>query len=154
MKTISLWQPWASLWLAQTKQGARFKLHETRHWHIKDQWKGWPLEGKRLGVHAAKRFEKDHDPDLADILRTAFGSEWYRTLPTGALIGSIDVVACVPAGQLEPLGDDDRVCGDFADGRWAWRGENPIVLRSPIPWRGSQGIFNVPDEIFAAEKAA
>ena len=146
MKAISLWQPWGSLWLSSVK------LHETRHWHIKDQWKAW-RPGDRIAVHAAKRFEKDHDTDLAAILRRTFGTEWHRTLPTGAIIGTIAVTDCLPAGQIEPLGDDDRECGNFADGRWAWRGADPIILQTPVPWRGSQGIFNVPDEMLSPAAA-
>jgi hypothetical protein len=140
VKTISLWQPWGSLWLSGVK------VHETRHWQIKDHWKDWK-PGDRIAVHAAKRFEKDHNTEFAALLRRACGAEWYRTMPTGALLGSIAVTGCFPAGQLE-LGDDDRECGDFSDGRWAWRGADPIILPSPVPWKGSQGIFNVPDDIF------
>ena len=148
MKAISLWQPWGSLWLATSAAGDRFKLHETRHWHIKDQWRD-SRPGDRIAVHAAKKFEKDHDPTLAEILRKAFGPDWFRTLPTGALIGSIAVIGCYPTATLHDLGADDIVCGNFEEGRWAWRGENPQILAKPIPWRGSQGIFNVPDHYFA-----
>lgn len=62
MRAISLWQPWASLWLSG------FKVHETRHWHITRQWKDWN-PGDRMAVHAAKRFYKDHDGHFADMLR-------------------------------------------------------------------------------------
>lgn len=147
MKTISLWQPWGSLWLSGVK------LHETRHWHIKDQWKDWK-PGDRLGVHAAKKFEKDHDGPFAEILRKTFGANWFRSLPTGALIGSITVTHCLPTATLHDISDDDRECGDFYEGRWAWRGADPIALPTPIPWRGSQGIFNVADDVFAVPETA
>ena len=156
MKAISLWQPWGSLWLS----GA--KVHETRHWHIKDQWRGWK-PSERIAIHAAKKFEKDHDSYLADALRRIFGAEWYRTLPTGAIIGSIQVTGCFPADQIfgaKKYADmdqptrDDFLSGDFSEGRWAWRGAAPIVLPKPVSWRGSQGIFNVPDEIFSNPVAA
>lgn len=151
MKTISLWQPWGSLWLS----GA--KVHETRHWHIKNQWREWNTSA-RIAIHAAKKFEKDHDPYFADVLRRIFGTEWYRSLPTGAIIGSIVVTGCFPAEQIfggkkytamsQPE-RDDFLSGDFSEGRWAWRGALPEFLTAPVPWRGSQGIFNVPDEIFS-----
>ena len=140
MKAISLWQPWASLWLSGRK------IHETRHWHIRNQWKDW-TPGQRMAVHAAKKFVKDIDPeeDLRKILDDQFGGHWAMDLPTGALIGTIAVMDCVSAGLIPDLDEDDRECGNFADGRWAWRGADPIIFPHPIPWRGSQGIFNVPD---------
>lgn len=146
MKAISLWQPWGSLWLSLVK------LHETRDWHIRKQWKDWKVD-ERIAVHAAKRFEKDHDPALAHILRRTFGADWYRTLPTGALIGTILVTDCTPTDQLAP-GADDFECGNFAPGRYAWRGEAPVIFAEPIPWRGSQGIFNVPNELIDAARLA
>lgn len=77
-------------------------------------------------VHAAKRFEKDFalDDPLRLILDDEFGTHWSQYLPIGALIGMVNVVDCVPT--TTPFGDaaasdDDRVCGDFSAGRFAWK---------------------------------
>ena len=45
-------------------------------------------------VHAAKHFEKDFalDDPLRVILDDEFGTHWALTIPTGALIGMVDVV--------------------------------------------------------------
>jgi hypothetical protein len=138
MKAISLWQPWASLWLSGVK------IHETRSWHIRKQWKAWE-PGDRIAIHAAKEFIKDHDAVVEDILRRRCGERWFETLPVGALIGTIIVADCVPTESVITTMADD-VCGDFREGRYAWRGADPIIFPQPIPWRGSQGIFNVPDD--------
>jgi hypothetical protein len=54
------------------------------------------------------------------ILEDEFGSRWALDLPTGALIGMVNVVDCVPTRT--PFDDAaaneaDRVCGDFSAGR-------------------------------------
>jgi hypothetical protein len=140
MKAISLWQPWASLWCSKRK------VHETRHWRCSHR--GWLL------VHAAKHFEKDFEPDdpLRLILDDEFGRHWESDLPTGALIGMVNVVDCQPTRMLfgDPAAsDDDRVCGNFALGRFAWRRDEFRLFDPPIPYRGAQGIFNVPDGLIA-----
>src|SRR5437764_10588997 len=82
-KAISLWQPWASLWCSKRK------VHETRHWRCSHR--GWLL------VHAAKRFETvELDDQLRLILDDEFGDKWAEDLPTGALIGMVNVVNCLP----------------------------------------------------------
>jgi hypothetical protein len=142
IKAISLWQPWASLWLSPNK------IHETRHWPT-------PHRGPLL-VHAAKKFVKDVDPELDDILSSEFGGHWGMDLPTGALLGMVDLIDCIPSENLYnvsgPLltADDptDMACGDFTSGRFAWR-RGPVysVFRQPIPFRGHQSLFNVPRSV-------
>lgn len=135
MKAIALWQPWASLWLSPAKR------HETRHWATKHRG--------RLLVHAAKKFIKDVDPDLEEILKSQFGSQWAMELPTGALIGMVDLVDCIPTAQLyssAPFGNDgcmDVICGDFGPARFGWRRGTYWVFREPIPYVGHQQMFNV-----------
>ena len=137
MKAISLWQPWASLWLSERK------VHETRHWPTSHR-------GPLL-VHAAKRFEKNFELDdpLRIILDNEFGGHWAMDLPTGALIGTVELVACVPTGGLQ-LAIDDYHCGDFTAGRYAWRRGAFHLFTRPIPYRGRQGIFDVRDDELAA----
>ena len=140
MKAISLWQPWASLWLTPRKN------YETRHWATRHR--GW------LAVHAAQRFEKDHPPELAEILRAQFGADWYRTLPAGAIIGVVNVVGCFTTEEIVAYthdDSDDLKCGDFSPGRFGWqRGDDFKLLQNPIPYRGRQSIFSVPDALVMA----
>ncbi len=137
MKAISLWQPWASLWCSKRK------VHETRHWRCSHR--GWLL------VHAAKRFQTvDLDDRLRLILDDEFGDRWTKDLPTGALIGMVNVVDCLPTRALagdSVASDDDEVCGDFTPGRFAWRREEFRCFEQPIPFRGTRRFFNVPDEL-------
>jgi hypothetical protein len=119
-------------------------LHETRHWRCRHRG--------RLLVHAGKRFETNFDADdpLRLILDDEFGADWPTDLPTGALIGMVNVVDCQPTRS--PSGDtaasdDDRACGDFSPGRFAWKRDEFRLFEQPIPYRGAQGIFNVPDDL-------
>jgi hypothetical protein len=108
MKAISLWQPWASLWCSERK------VHETRH---------WPTSHRGcLLVHAAKRFEKNFGPDdsLRAILDDEYGGHWGMDLPTGALIGMVNLIDCRRTEDVTPA-PDDYECGDFAPGRFAWQ---------------------------------
>lgn len=147
IKAISLWQPWASLWLSPAKR------HETRHWAT-------PHRG-RLLVHAAKRIERDVDPDLDEILVEQFGAGWRADLPTGALIGEIDLEACVPTETIahsisaDCIEEDDFYCGDFSPGRYGWRrGPTFIRFRDPVPYRGRQSLFSVPEAAIRAAMTA
>lgn len=141
MRAISLWQPWASLWCSP------LKIHETRHWATKHR--GW------LAVHAAKHFEKDFPPVFADMLRQQFGASWFNDLPAGAVIGKVNLLDCLPTEHVYPDGalrsfeeERDHRCGDFDSGRFAWKRGEFMLLHEPVPFRGLQAIFNVPDEIF------
>ena len=80
IKAITLWQPFASLWLSPAK------VHETRHWPLK--YRGW------LAVHAAKTFEDSLSLEVSDILARIYGPRWPITLPRGAILGAVKVMAC------------------------------------------------------------
>ena len=130
MKAISLWQPWASLWVAGPK------MHETRHWSTKHR--GWLL------VHAAKRIERDLDQQLLSLVVRLYGQNWARILPTGALLGSVKLWNCKLTEKTIPVDHDDRICGNWDPGRYAWRAVEFISWDVPIPFRGRQGLFEVP----------
>jgi hypothetical protein len=118
-------------------------VHETRHWRCSHR--GWLL------VHAGKHFEKAFEPDdpLRLILDDEFGGDWAEDLPTGALIGMVNIVDCQPTQILfgdTAASDDDRECGDFGPGRFAWKRDEYRLFDQPIRYRGAQGIFNVPND--------
>lgn len=137
---ISLWQPWASLLV----NGA--KIHETRGWLTKHRGP--------LIVHAAKRsIPADVGLGVEAVCRRIWGQAWRAGMPSGALIGIVDIVNCIPAERVYPGGAltftemDNEACGDFSAGRFAWRAENPRALPKPIPFKGRQGFFRVPADV-------
>lgn len=135
MKAITLYQPWASLWLTDAK---RTETRPRRTNHV----------GPLL-VHAGKKVVTDPDvlgDDLIEIIVDLFGPDWADTLPRGALIGIVDLIGY--ARTEEFVGTErDRVCGDHRPGRFAWiRRDGIRLIEKPIPWRGCQAMFDVPDE--------
>jgi hypothetical protein len=139
LPAISLWQPWASLWCTDAK------VHETRH--RPTSHRGW------LAVHAAKRPVDDFDGDrLDEICGGLFGNHWGMDLPRGAIVGVVNVVACVGTDTL-PIGHettDDFQCGDFSGGCYGWQRAAYVRFAEAIPYRGAQGIFRVPGAGIAA----
>lgn len=132
MRAISLWQPWASLWCSKRK------VHETRHWPTSHH--GW------LVVHAAKKLVGDCGEELDELAIAEFGPYWRTTLPRGAIIGAVRIVACKPTVSLfknAAANKDDLACGDFSEGRFAWERDEFSVLPKTIPYRGHQAMFSV-----------
>ena len=142
MKAISLWQPWASLWLSDAK------VHETRAWST-------PVRGT-IAVHAAKKVLRldELSQDLLDVIHVTFGGSFQP--PRGAIIGTVDIVDCYPtmrsrlheAERLDRAwSPSDRICGNWEPGRFAFKRNRFRRFDRPIPYVGRQGWFNVPDEL-------
>lgn len=146
LKAISLWQPWASLWLSPNKR------HETRHWQTKHRG--------GLLVHAAKRPVDDLDDELCGVLVDEFGKNWLGALRFGAILGMVDLLDVIPTEKIisERRGTDeeliDNLCGNFDDGRFGWLRGTYWVFPQPVPYKGHQTIFNVPLSVVADQIAA
>ncbi|MBA9859260.1 ASCH domain-containing protein [Ralstonia insidiosa] len=149
MKAISIWQPHASLLMLGLKP------YETR---------GWPIPrsilGTRVAIHAAKAdgdlreiagYVLDHQAGLGEDERMAayvraVSSAGFSTLaemPRGCILGSVVLSECVPAQSAE----NHNNFGDFSPGRFAWRASEPVLLPTPVPFRGMQGFFDVPSDL-------
>jgi hypothetical protein len=102
-----------------------------------------------LIIHAAKLLCADVPPELAIILVDRFGSQWRRSLPGGALIGICELIDCTPTEQWN-LSSQEEAQGNYTRGRFAWCGANHQLWDVPIPWKGAQGFFEVPDLAIAA----
>lgn len=136
MKALPLWQPWASL----VAVGA--KRVETRHWPAPTY-----ILGQRIAIHATKT---DRHLGYATVEPFRNYLPVQAALPLGAIIATVVVDRCVQitrelALQLHLAKPHEFAFGDYTPGRYAW------VLRDvetfpPVPWKGSQGIFEVPDD--------
>lgn len=141
MLALSLWQPFGLLWLSPAK------IHETRHWSTN-------VRGT-IAVHAAKTREGMDDAAgyLDAVLKKHFGDDWQSQIAYGAIIGTLDLTHCYRIGQeIEPLTEDDQDCGNFAPGRFLFRRGAYTRFDKPIPWRGAQGFFRVPDYVLPGRK--
>lgn len=141
MKAITLYQPWASLWLTSRK------FHETR---------GWPTQYRGpLAVHAGKRQPRvqQYGTLLYELCCREFGHQWMDRLPLGAVLGVVELIDCRSTKVCRPLDHEDYVCGNWDPGRYAWQRGGYRLLPAPIPYRGRQGLFEVPDDILARAAA-
>ena len=134
MKAFTIYQPYAYAIVAGLKG------YETRprRTHIRG----------RVAVHAAKLdlwksgiLEAGIVPKIEKIL-----SEHQRLgnraahLVYGAVIGTIEIVDCVPVESLiGKLSERERLLGDYTPGRYAWILKNPVLFPCPILARGKQG---------------
>lgn len=162
MKAISLWQPWASAIAVGAKRV------ETRSW-------GTSYRGP-LAIHAAKRCVKDELIHIHSCwnwcgalrpLGVQMGDRrWlWDLMPFGAVVAVAELADCRPSGTFtvseietprRPDGEQsalydwtERQMGDFGPGRFGWVLKNIRALPEPIPFRGAQGFFDVPDELLS-----
>lgn len=154
-KAISLWQPWASAIALGSKR------IETRSWPTK--YRG------PLAIHAAKRCNKGEmlslqsDWQWVGALHPFFASVGHvrlsDSLPFGAIVAVAMLTDCrktesFTIAEIEHVRSSggygtwtERQMGDFSPGRYGWILEGVIPMKTPLPWNGSQGFFEVPTEL-------
>lgn len=131
MKALSLWQPWASAIAIGAKR------IETRCWFT--HYRGLLL------IHAAARGPKSRVADWIDVLGLDLDVD---NIPFGALVAVAQLDDCRHAENLEPS-ELEQLLGDFSPGRFGWMLSNVRVFEQPIPYRGRQRLFSVPDDLVA-----
>ncbi len=122
MKALTLHQPWASL------MAAGIKTIETRHWAT--NYRG------RLAIHAGKKV--CFDDELLQLLKC----EDTDLLPRGAVLCIVELQFIQNTEFVKGLSNSEYLCGDFSDGRFAWRTKLLRVFDVPIPAIGHQGLWN------------
>lgn len=158
MKTLTLWQPWASLLACGAKK------FETRGWAT--QYRG------PIAIHAAmlnpfkaiRPIPEDAVWEMRQALKKAGilnNTSDFRALPRGAVIATGELVGChniVSVGwtgyterriawvdeKMMPHypSEDELLFGDWTPGRFAWEIKNVKMLPDPIPAKGKQGLWN------------
>jgi hypothetical protein len=147
MKCLSLWQPWATLVAIGAKQC------ETRSWET--------LYRGPIAIHAAKKRSRElrnlclrqnaGDDRLILCLRQNAGDAdrlITESLPFGAIIAVATLSKCERIDPLTtPMDDQERAFGDYTTGRFRWDLDNVRALHEPIPFKGHQGLFDIPDSL-------
>ena len=138
MKAITLYDPWATLVVLGEKK------FETRSWST--SYRGL------LAIHVSKKFTVEMHELWETWERGLCPALKERTLwppKFGCIIGTVEVVGMHRAEALRRRGltIKELTFGNFDDGRWAWELQNPQRLTTPVPCRGSMGIWTVPPEI-------
>lgn len=146
MKCLSVWQPWASLLVHGIKN------HETRSWAPPVA-----LIGKRIAIHAglsrtglgifAESAGALWPPSTGAAPDTCLG----EPLAFGCILGTAVIDSFIPTDSCLALKvpASQKALGDWSTGRFAWLMTDHEVMESPIPWKGQQGLFTVPDEVAA-----
>lgn len=131
MKCLSIQQPWASLICSGIKDV------ENRSWRINN------APGKIL-IHAGKtmRDNKDNMPLFYNIIIENAIIEGrlpkWKDMPRCAIIGYADIVDFVE--------NSDSIWAQEGPGaEWKWVIENSRLFKEPIPYKGKQGLFEVPE---------
>ena len=133
MKTISLQQPYAELVLQGRKTLDLRTFNAT--------FRG------RFAIHASQTVQKDIcalyglDPD---------------SLPRGAIVGTVELVGAEPltAETYAARHDEHLRPAGWLPNLVGWELANPQRLATPIPFRGRQGWFSIPDDLIAAAAPA
>ena len=140
MKAFTVYQPYAHAIVAGVKH------YETRprRTHIRG----------RVAVHAGRLDEVPETLIDAASAVSGCGPAWvYQflealadggvNLPRDAVIGTVEIVDCVPVEELvDSLDNRERLLGDYSPGRFAWVLQNPVMFKTPIPAHGKQGWWN------------
>jgi hypothetical protein len=135
MKGLSVWQPWASAMALELKK------IETRVW--KTSYRG------DLVICSAQK-----KPLRADFETS---KEYFEALelPYGLALCVVNLVDVIPTesintpygGPLPPkfiISEQEFVFGNYAPRRFAWITANCRRLKSPVPVRGRQMLFDLP----------
>ena len=164
MKAITVYQPWASFLLHESF-GQRLKDSECRDWST--AFRG------TIAIHAAKS-RHEHALSfvwremgksslktclllgLADASGVPFGRavmkpyEVLNGLPMGCIIGTAELSDCIPlAAAFAWIAVHQTWQLNLMDlkRQFVFHLTNPRRLKEPIPYRGQQRIWNLPDEV-------
>lgn len=146
MKALTIAQPYSHL-ICLPDEHPRAKRVENRRWPT--SYRG------PLLIHAGKSrewLELDHEETRDDEYKIHLSEMTF-----GAIIGVADLVGCVR------LGGNPRV-PEWAKSAWPWLAthehtEGPCCFvlsgcrrfSAPIPYRGAQGLFEIPDDVVAEQ---
>ena len=159
MKAITLWQPWATLWVMQIKK------FETRSW--KTDYRG------PIAIHAAAKSiyrevfpcsDYEYHPSykakkqFCDAIKACELDE--DAFPKGCVIATAELINChkivlhggrgmasTDPGWLETENgiycpdETELLFGNWSKGRYAWEVANVRVLAEPVPAKGSQRLW-------------
>lgn len=133
VKYLSIRQPWAAQIFVE---GEDRKDVENRSWST-------PFRG-RVWIHAGasktdlKAIEEDYKE---------WGVPFPKNLEFGKIIGSVDIVDCLPSEEVDTVW--------AAEDGFGFLLENPKLLKYPVPFKANVGIRTLPPEVLAElEKAS
>jgi len=138
MKALTLTSPWAE---AVVRFGKRV---ENRSWPLPEGFLG-----ERIALHQGKKFDAVSALWIADLVSKGEDAERDRIVreleasTTGAILGVVRFRSI--RRMISPVPPEwPSAIGDWACGPWLWEIDEVVALRSPVPCRGMQRLWNLP----------
>lgn len=132
---ISLWQPMAWAIAHGTKR------IENRTWKFPPRF-----TGATVAVHAAKKFDRAYAEFICDLMGVDALPEAAKE--QGSIIGVMRLVRCITGTPNLFTSNDDPLLDDaWFMGPVGWVVDEVIALPHPIPCRGYQQFWRIPDDI-------
>jgi hypothetical protein len=144
MKAMTLYQPWAGA------MALGLKTIETRGWRM--EYRG------PMAIHAGAHKPSMEDWECLPYNTRNFGNEAELDLcrRLSAILAVVDVFDCIRTEVINKaveegvyLTEDERLLGNYSPGRFGILTRNLRVLRHPVPCKGMQGLWIVPDDVAA-----
>ena len=132
MRAITIWQPWA--W-AIAHAG---KDIENRTWKPPQS-----IVGRRIAIHAGKRIDTDVIEDMQ------LGGYYDESLVCEDCPCASDMVTGAFVATAVLAGTVDQGESPWFRGPIGWLLRDVKALPQPVPCRGAQGLWTVPDHIVA-----
>jgi hypothetical protein len=133
MKVLSIQQPFATLILTGWKQW------ETRSWPT--DYRGPLLIHAARGTSEFTNYVTD-DAFIRKVLRME-GYPRIDHLTRGAILGQVQVKDCLPVQHVDRFpGELDTIAGFWHQDWYAWKLEEPKLLRVPIRLPGKPGLWD------------
>lgn len=133
MKALTIQQPWASLVATGVKK------YETRCWSPPEK-----MLGEQIVIHAGSGFEKTA-PHLVPLIPGLSNENLFELMPIGAIIAVVRIAFVWQATEAI-ISHEERALGNYTAGNYAWRLTDLQKLPEPIPFKGQQGLWDVPRE--------
>lgn len=147
MRALTLIQPWAS---AVAYAGKRI---ENRSWKPPAG-----MLGQRIAIHAGKSYERLARLVLGRAATDTDPVHSRKLSPEECPLGAVVAVATLAGyGMLSPPGENwtprwglpprstDLVW--YVPGHWGWVLHDVVALREPVPCRGMQGLWTLPQHV-------
>ena len=176
IKAITVLQPWATLWASDLKQyetrgwetliRGRFAIHAGQEAQFNFTPEQTTALRQAFGlsegidlteyIKGLPRGAVIAVADLVDCYKIArwsdgFGLEGRLLKNKDGSLQRDEHGRRIPWKDRPLPGYEEILFGDFRESRFAWEKTNTIMLPEPLPYRGNQRLWDIPDEII--EKA-
>ncbi len=135
MRGLTFWRPW--LWAILHAPPETQKDIENRPW---EPWAS--ILGERIALHSGRHYEDDDATEILATCGVPFGAGFPSRFEDEGIVGVARVSGCLSRFEDVPVTQRKWWRGPFA-----WTLVDKQALPDPIPFKGKQGLWLVPEEI-------